>query len=283
MRTALPAWLQDHLTDEALFVEAYDQATPRRRAWMKTCISRLHAWCGEELSTAGDRRTKWKQGFSSREFVRPLDWALVLLGPAEASPVRVLAAGLPALFAGVADVSVVRVGEQGLPWAPDLLAALELAGLETVACLEAEKLGQLIEESSGHGAVVSLGPAAPKGLVAHGFWSPRRPTSVGVWFDSNEIPPDLERLAWAHPDIPIEVWSTTGTPKLPRGLKARTGDFKEFLGAGHFAAVAPQRLANTAQEHFPLVLGPGSEGCWLWPGLDMGFFQYRSVFWTTNE
>ncbi len=106
--------------DDTAFAAAYEATGDVDRARLKTCIARLHVLYGQSGDVReGHAVTRWRQGFVSMERATPCAWALVCMDGAWTSAPRLLAALLPALFAGVGCVAVLRTGDKLWPtWTP---------------------------------------------------------------------------------------------------------------------------------------------------------------------
>ncbi|WMW66076.1 hypothetical protein [Nitratidesulfovibrio liaohensis] len=163
--------------DDAAFAAAYEATGDVDRARLKTCIARLHVLYGAAGSAGavdmreGRTATRWRQGFTSVEHVSPCAWALVCVDAAWASAPRLLAAVLPAVFAGVASVAVLRVGGSG-QWPAPVLAALELAGQEVVADVAPEALPALLETLAAGVAAGGTTGAEGAAAAARGAFRP---------------------------------------------------------------------------------------------------------------
>ncbi|MFV0349420.1 MAG: hypothetical protein ACK5JO_12620 [Halodesulfovibrio sp.] len=276
-----PGWLETCLVPDDEFGDAYEAAMPERRAWLKTCIARLHVLHGAAGMTWGRSEKQWRQGFVSVAEARPVEWTIVFMAGDYASGPRSVAALMPALLAGVGNVLVVRVAEEGTPWAAAVLAGFELAGQEAVINLSADKVPALLDEMAGKGSgrCLVLGAVAPVvrdtifGFVAG------RSAQVACWFEpaagslaiaeAEEVCEiDEELLAWAHPDLQIVRYDGDNLEMAQQGA----------AGEGVFLALAgTPDLIDIVPDSIPLMLGPGQEGCWVWPELDTQFFMQRRL------
>lgn len=279
--------------DDAAFAVAYETTGDVDRARLKTCIARLHVLYGAAGGAGpGDVRegrtaTRWRQGFTSLEHAAPCAWALVCVDAAWASAPRLLAAVLPALFAGVGAVAVLRVGGSG-QWPAPVLAALELAGQEVVADVAPEVLPALLEAlvASGNagrtagagGRLLLLGehPDQVSALAhAHGVpvWRDMSLPTIGIASCGDAIDvsdcPDGAALRAAHPDATF-----VDVPALPQPADGVVSSVP--LAALSAIACAPAH-ASAWLNHAALVLGPGHEWCWMHPGLFPIWFARRAV------
>ena len=278
-----PEWINEFAVGDELFAHAYEMVPGPRRALLKTCIARLFEWYGPSRVTAVRRAEEWRGGFASVQETLPADYAVILFGPGLMSSIRLLAAVVPALSCGVDNVLAVRLGSG--EWPDSLLAGLELAGIEPVVEMDAERVKELLEELDGDGfRGIVLGVELEQGV----FRSTRFPTRriqfsclkcdrrVSVWLDP-EDPFDLEGLAFAHPDFDFVVHGS-GAP-LPAGFSRGENDFQSFLNAIREVACVPASRVGEALDRARLVLGPGQEGCWLWPQLRPEHFHFHSTAW----
>jgi len=280
-----PEWINAFVVDDGLFARAYEAVPDQRRALLKTCIARLFEWYGPSRRTASRQAVAWRGGFDSVQASAPADYAVVVFDADLASPARLLAAVVPPLSCGVKNVLAVRLG--GGDWPRPLLTGLELAGQELVADMSPGRVKGLLEEMDAAGAAgVVLGLELRQGV----FRSLRFPTrridftclncdcGASLWMDADE-PFDLEELAFAQPGLSFAVHGAE-TPLLPEGCRREGKDFQGFLDSIREVAYAPASRVGEALDRARLVLGPGQEGCWVWPQLRPGHFQFHSTAWT---
>lgn len=281
--------------DDAAFAAAYEATGDVDRARLKTCIARLHVVYGQAglwgtgCPGAGDVReghavTRWRQGFVSMERATPCAWALVCVDGTWASGPRLLAALLPALFAGVGGVAVLRTGGAGA-WPAQVLAALELAGQEVVADVDPAALPGLLDALTVSGGIgggaggragrLLLLGQHPEELSVHAralgveVWRDGPVPAIGIVSDASAIGSadclDVAALRAAHADATfIDVPATPhGAPSTP-------------LAPLTAVACSPAH-ASAWLDHAGLVLGPGHEWCWMHPGLSPAWFTRRAV------
>lgn len=285
----LPEWLQERHVRDRLFLQAYDRVPDRRRAQLKSCIARLHALLGQNAARFHARTVGHGLGFVAHTQSRPVSWCVILLGDMR-SPLRVLAAALPPLLAGVEHIVVARLGpsRRRAPWPDAVLAGLELAGLETVADLANRSAAMLFREliASGSSGVVLLPDAADAQLPAEArlqlgaapnvrFWRPRPVREMGVYC-APEAHWDLDLLHWAHPDVACCLWNTDAV--LPQEWRRLQGSIAQFLAQGYDYMFLP-RAESASDMPGELLLEPGFEGFWFWPGLQPGVFMRDTAVW----
>lgn len=286
---SFPDWVNDFIPDDGLFARAYEETPDNRRALIKTCVARLYDWYGPRKDFGGEILKQWMSGFESRTQYRAVDFSVVLFDSSLQSPARLLAGLVPALATGVESVLAVRIGG-GAPWRKAVLTGLELTGQESVVDmddLEARRLFNELRESGHTGAVTVLGPKAAAIKTSEvqaasriAFWRPRFSRFAVVWMDS-ESSFDLGALAFMHPDMIFSVFGAE--TDLPADNFSYEGDdFDEYLDAIMDVAYCPVEQAASVRGRAKLTLGPGQEGCWVWPDLHPEHFQFQWTTWNTG-
>ncbi|WP_319584587.1 hypothetical protein [uncultured Pseudodesulfovibrio sp.] len=270
--------------DDALFAQAYAESADQERALMKTCIARLYNWYGPSKDTACEVARRWRGGFGSVSRSAPVDVALVLFDDTCVSPARLLAALVPAIACGVPNVLAVRVDGKG-DWAPPLLTAMELAGQELVADLTGKGVSVLLDkvaDAGAKGAVVDLTgrPGLCAGRNDLAVYCPDFDRSASIFLDEPDTF-DLDALSFIHPDMEFTVFGAE--VPLPDGFVSGSEDFQAFLTSVRNVAFVPADRIGDALGHARLVLGPGQEGCWVWPELLPGFFLFHRTAWTIGD
>ncbi|CCH47560.1 hypothetical protein [Pseudodesulfovibrio piezophilus] len=284
---SFPDWINDFIPADELFAQAYDGIADTQRAWMKTAIARLFDWYGPRKDTSGHVTRIWDAGFKTRTAYEVVDFAVVLFDGSLQSPARLLAALVPALAGGVKNVLAIRVSAQP-PWREALLTGLELAGQELVVDMtdvQVRRLFNELRDSNHTGAVTVLGPKAAviksselQAASRLSFWRPRFSRAATVWMDKT-APFDLETLAFIHPDIIFSVFGAEC--EMPTDNFSYEGaDFGDCLNALIDVAYLPDARLPDALNRAKLILGPGQEGCWIWPDLHPEHFQFHTTAWT---
>ncbi|MCC8193064.1 MAG: histidinol dehydrogenase [Deltaproteobacteria bacterium] len=264
MAFAFPDRINDRLVPDDVFAEAYDVLTPGERAVIKTAIARMAAVRGVAHSASRRAATDMRQGFSLHESRGPVAWTVVLWDEAYAGPARVLAALVPAMLAGVPDILTCRVVRDGTPFPKPVLAALELAGQELAAECGPEDALDLAAHCCGQnarGRLILLGRDAVYadiGRIAAERDTPLlrygAPVRIGIAASTFAAPVSNDSLRLAHPDAAL----------VPFEGDAAQGAFSAVFCA---EAAVPGYLGSA-----PLVLTPGNEAYWSWPGLSRNFF-----------
>jgi hypothetical protein len=270
-----PAVMESGRVPDAAFAAAYARVPDRHRAWIKMGLAAMYAACGGPMPLSLREEASLGHDLRLARLETPLDFAVILCGPACVSPVRLLAAVVPALCARVPDIAVVRAGA---PWPHGLLTALELCGVETVCRVGARDVAGLWSAlaGKGQGGVVLLdGFAAPgKTPDALRLLSARIAGRAGV-FPETGAEFDRDALAFAHPDMTFCVHGETQPTSPP--FAAATGTLAEATALGYDAVYAGGTALAAAQMAAPLVLGPGRETFWLWPQLSPAAFRRQRL------
>jgi len=264
MAFAFPDQTDDLLVADAAFAAAYDTCTAEERAAVKTAIARTAAACGGAEDVSHQTRVRMRQGFSLYKVSRPASWTVILLDSTQASPARMLAALVPAILAGVPDIVVCRVVQDGTPFPQGLLAALELAGQELVMeCGPKEALSLVAHccKTDTHGRLVLLGQDDIFGDVAHiaAEWDAPllrygAAIRIGIAASSFAAPVSDAILRFAHPDADL--------------TRVDVDIAQDAFSAVFCAETAVQQYLGMTS----LVLSPGNEAYWIWRGLSRSFF-----------
>ncbi|MDD3310817.1 hypothetical protein [Pseudodesulfovibrio sp.] len=287
---SFPQWINPLVPDDSVFAQAYQDLSDAERARIKTGIARVHDCYGPRKDVAGEDLRRWTGGFCTRTRFEAAEFAVVLFDDSLLSPARLLAALVPAMAMGVGQVLAVRVGED-IPWRKAILTGLELAGQELVADMDPAQARRLLVElrdADRPGTVILLGPKAAEvgsgeqwAATRMAFWRPRFSRMATVWMEG-ESTFDLETLAFIHPDIAFSVYGAE--PPLPAAnFTHMDGGFDEFLRATSDVAYLPADRMADASGRVKLALGPGLEGCWIWPDLHPQLFQFHSTAWTLGD
>ncbi len=259
MDAYFPDWLVRYEIDPG--PGAYDKLAPQLRAALKTQIAMLYKlW--EGANDGG--RMRHLSDSAAVCLVRPKDWAMFVFAEGYASPAGLIAAVFPALAAGVERIFICRRGGSS-PLHPSLSAALELLGQEYVYSLPQEQCASLLQHlagcgQGGEGCLVCLGQDEGAGellkqasLCGHQVCA--LPVAINIALDAGDNSlANLPLLSWLHPD-------------------ARIAPLAEFLNAVYPDALISDNnglcclLPTNKPAPARLVLQPGQECFWLWPGL----------------
>ncbi len=278
------------LPDEA-FARAYDALSPSQRSWIKKTVAQLYG--SLEQQPPGLRAVRLPSHAAQD---KPCQTVLLLLHEDFFSPAQTAAIVLPARMGGVEQFIALRVSENPeTPWPASVLAALELTGVENAASLDDDMAAAVIAELAQGAAscrVLHPGPActgktaqALNALVAaqggQCVWSPPPATEARVWAGPG-IGWDLETMVWAHPGMRFTLWGADEDlpGAIPKAFLRGGADPEQFWSPGPAVAYAPAGMLQRWAGAPALVLGPGQEGCWVWPGLTSDWFRIRTQAWT---
>ncbi|AGW14255.1 histidinol dehydrogenase [Megalodesulfovibrio gigas] len=282
----LPDWMQERLVSDEAFADAYHETVPHRRALLKSTIARLHALLGERRVSNRSTASALETGMRSIVWELRLDTLVVTLPPGFSSPSRLLAAIVPAQLAGVREILVVCLRPDAEPDAPAaesaispaVLAALELAGVETCLDLDMQEfrnLPAILEEAGQWGAFITLETGCT--FIADFLTINADALEVHCWFDD----PDtfsLDDLRWLFgDDAALYCW---GNPpaSLPDGVHRGPDDFDAFQEVDKFLALAPEERIKEISTSAHLACSKEALGLWLWPGLTPdAFFAARRI------
>lgn len=271
-----PEWVEEKRTDDALSASAYEAAGPACRAAIKTATALFMHHEAPTREIIHEERCDRMSGFSSFRTVFPAPWAIVAFPPGYCAAARLLGALMPAITCAVPLIAAVCVG--GEP-TPQLLATLDLAGVNDIFSLSAAELSALIEETQpGPGRLVLLhtGELDTLRIQARSLHVPvfeeRRPPVVTI--PRPEIF-DLDVLRFAQGRLPVERAMDSPSPASPDVLYAS----REAVRSHCLAAVHGKFSLGMA----PLALAPGCEGFWLHRGLEPNFFLAHRVGFTLED
>lgn len=290
MMFSFPDWLNEFVPADDVFATAYEDIADSNRAWLKTNIARLLDIYGARQDVGGTVDRRFRSGFNLKATHEAVDFAVILFDSSLLSPARLLAALIPAFASGVEHVLAARVGANGGPWRKAVLTGLELAGQELVVDLtdaQARRLFTHLRDTNRPGAVSVLGPKAAsikstelQAASRMGFWRPRFTRAAAIWMDDEQTF-DLNVLAFMHPDMVFSVFGAQ--TELPADNFSYEGeDLADFMDAIIDVAYTPQQHMSQAMTAAKLVLGPGQEGCWIWPDLYPEHYQYHTIAWTNG-
>jgi len=255
----LPSWLAACLVSDSELARAYETIAPELLAVCKHTLAVHHVFFGEAPDWEEQSVLRSPHGFRTRVCSRPADWALVIFAADYASAPRLLAATMPALLA---RVPLVLCACTPGPARPELLCALELAGLEQIYTLDASqslKLVRVLVAQPGQGRLVLLHQGSLSALRTVAYdaglpcWEERRAPMLRICGSA----PDAALVRLAHPDA----------------ANAEDAAPDAVYGSG----------LDAAPVQAPLVFPPGMEGCWLHPSLTPDFFRARAVAFTPSR
>lgn len=269
--------------DDAHFAHAYDAVSEGDKAAFKRCLAAHYAAMPPQAATRFEQ-VVLRDGLRVSRRISPADAVLVLLPDAPVSPLKLLAALMPALTRGAGATAVVR--PEGSAWEDGVLTALELAGQEDVFAPSQTAVARFFSDAAKAGrtvVVIDLAQGASGFAVPAGIRVWRAPTvpAIAVFFAGDEQADcDLAALARMHPDSRLAAWNA---PRRAKGVSGRKGSLEDMLAASPDAAVVPVEAVDTVSRRLPLTLGHGCEALWFWPGFDATFLHFVHVGCTEGE
>lgn len=278
-------FIHELVVDDTLFARAYENSADHHRALMKTCIARLYDWYGPRQQVGGRVSHSWRSGLESQQLNEPVDCTLILLDDSLLSPIRLLAALVPALVSGCENILVARLDCHESPWSESILTGLELAGQERVVDVTAEQLDTVlaeIEQNGGRGCVVDLRQEPDSSLQSSRiqYVAPSFNRRAIIW-TNDEQGVDIDALSFAHPDVTFTVFGRES--ELPTSQFSFDGTEFEIPDSTISDVIyADNALHEEALSVAKLVLGPGNEGCWIWSEITPELFQSHCISWTTG-
>lgn len=283
-----PAWLAPRLIADARFARAYDAMGDQRRALLKGLIADHFTLNPPAPSLGAQCSQQYVSGLTRQASTRPRPFVLLLTDAGLDAPALLLAALMPALCSGAAEILVLRLGagpgqQNGVP--DMLLTACELAGQERVAALTPALGQRLLTECAQSGLPgLVLYPDSPAlrrllarpALRADLDASPLRlmplrlPVSLGLWRDAPDQfdPGRLKFLFGAH------AFECGGEkPGRRAGKPLAEAAFSAFAAARRDLLLVPDERLGAEQGGARLVVGQSRTGLWTWPELSPELFQ----------
>lgn len=289
---AMPAWLLPRLIPDVRFALAYDRLGDQRRALLKGLIADHYALSPPRAVLRRETSEVLASGLVRAVRSLPRPFALLLTDASLDAPALFLAALMPLLCSGAAEVLVARLGARSaLPDA--LLTACELAGQERVAALSPSQAGRLLSECAQSGLPgLVLHPDAPafrrmlerpplRSSLAAGslrLVALAQPRGLGLWRDAPDQF-DQERLEFLFGALPFETAGAqpgSSTRKTPE-----EGAYAAFAAARRDLLLAPDARAGTARTAARLLVGESRAGLWTWPELSPDVFAETAQAFTS--
>ncbi|MDP3428384.1 MAG: hypothetical protein Q8S17_13535 [Humidesulfovibrio sp.] len=291
-----PTWLAPRFIADARFSQAYDALGDQRRALLKGLIGDHFALTPPVQSLGAQCSHQLTSGLARHTRSAPRPFVLLLTDASLDAPALFLAALMPALCSGAAEVLVVRLGAgpgqpKGLPDAlPDaLLTGCELAGQERVAALSPALCQRLLSEcalSAQPGLVLYPDTPVLRRLIARPelraqldasalrLTPLRLPQRLGIWRDApDQFDPAVLEFLFGS-----QVFEAGGATPGRRTAKPPTeAAFSAFAATRRDLLLVPEervpkdRLA-AGQGTARLVVGQSRTGLWTWGELSPELF-----------
>lgn len=252
----LPEWLEEYRVSEKLFTAAYEQCPSACRTALKTGLA-LASYHYENHGRECRREIINQDVGSISVFrQRPLDWAVFFTDASFSASARLCAAFALPVLANVAEIRVIAIGREiALP----CLAACELCGINDVFLLQENIAKKMIDALNDIPSNANSG----KICVIH----------------SNES--KIDQLFQQRNFSLVEI---NGHANI-RVLKPELFDLRilsyaqSWLPENYNPQISTDCVYSdndSAMLDSPLVLGPGCEGLWIYPGLSPDDFAFAS-------
>jgi len=289
---ACPSWLTARFIPDARFARAYDSIGDQRRALLKGLIADQFALARPVHALRAQDTQELVSGLTRHTSTSPRPFVLLLTDSSLDAPALLLAALMPALCSGAADVLVLRLGaRQALP--DVLLTACELAGQERVAALGPPLALRLLSECAQSGLPgLVLYPDSPDlrrvfarpGLRAELDASPLRlaplrlPGALGLWRDDPaQFDPELVSFLYGG-----HAFDCGGAKPGGRARKSPdNADYCAFAARPRDLLLAPDARVEVGQGASRLVVGQSRAGLWTWPELCPDLFAFTTQAYTS--
>jgi len=266
-----PDALEHWQVSDAALARAYARTGDRGRALLKSSIAMLYESLEAGRPTDHKCVKRFRSGLvQSREY-SPRPWYMLVLGSEVTSGPQVLAAVMPAVVRRIPLVMVLRPRSRA-GWAPEVLTALELCGVEHVYSPPRGEMKHYLEfltATCGRGGLACLGLSPFWDRVASlaqtlrcgpALWL-EPPAALGVWTEPG-LEWDSTAMRFAHPRATLTAYGPGDDMGLTRAGLSGADGMEGFRAAGYTAVYAP---AGRRPASARVRLGPGLEAFWDWP------------------
>jgi hypothetical protein len=279
-------WSRLLVTDQEL-EEAYGKVGDLKRSWIKKHLAYLFSFYGHEVSLEKTRTYRQRTGFVYNEAIIPVPAAVMVADSCPGTWNRVLAALVPAIAAGVDNISAFLLrSKQGV--CPEMFTALELAGIEDIFIIEHAQAGAVMEMSMNINAVIldlcsqTFVPAdfSQRSAIFKTYirlYFAGKPRGL-IWAGEQEDW-DYETVRWANPDMEFTV-SGPKAESAPRDFRRSALQDSEILEGKWDIFLGPEHMFNSAG--ITRGFSRGLEPFWLWPEIDKALFMTNRVYWKEN-
>ena len=276
-------WSRFLVTDQEL-EKAYETVGDLNRSWMKKHLAYLFSFYGHEISLEKTRTSRQRTGFVFSEAVSPAPGAVILADSCPGIWNRILAALVPAMAAGVGDISVFLFrNKEGI--CPEILTALELAGIEDIFLIEHPQVPAVMKMCANASSLIldlCFRSPVPADFSQRscGF-----KTYIRLFFDGkprglvwtgDDHEWDYETIRWAHPDMEFTLCGTKAD-SAPSGFICSSPQDSEILEEKWDLFLGPEEVFRAAG--ITRGFSPGMEPFWIWPEIDKGLFMTSRLYW----
>ncbi len=273
------------LVSEQELARSYELVNELKRSWMKKHIAYLFSFYGHDYMIERVRSATQRAGFTHEMISAPVSRAAVFFYGHSKAWNRLLAAVIPAAAAGVDEIYVFLTGgiEQ---YCPEVLTALELAGIENTFLIDQAQAGSVFRTicSEPGTALMNLCsntlaqtdsvdfPSIILKYIPLSFQG--KPRGL-IWASENSCW-DYDTIKWAHADVEFTVGGPLA-PKAPPGFKAVMSEGERLLQGPYDLFLGIRNLFRPGVS--PRGFSQGMEPFWIWPEIDQSFFKTNRVYW----
>lgn len=252
---------------DSILDKAYQKTTARQRSFFKQQIADL-SYIYPFNQPSQKREEKYFSICTYKKQTKPFRKVLCIIEPKFLAINQVLAVVLPLIASGIEQIGIVFIGKINFSQRFYFLTALELAGINNIACASKKSIYTFWEQEDIRG-VFWFGFKKEKIPFEGILWRvPQVETGVIV-MQEKEL--DLNILLWAHPHIQFKAlyFSNNWVEKISE---------KELETRKFFLTIGERNLFES-----PLVLGKGKETSWIWPDIERYIPKQHKVMLIKGE
>ncbi|MFN2266964.1 MAG: hypothetical protein ABR533_01710 [Desulfonatronovibrio sp.] len=276
--------LEKNLVSDNDLEKSYSITGDLNRSWMKkqiACLFNIYNHNDGFESTSTQHIRAGIEQYQARNSFQNL---LVFANNSFTAWNRLLSLTVPAVTSGIKDIGVFFIRDTQAEPYPEILTALELAGIENIYVITHDQLKTLRANSDLFidSIIADLCPENISHLLSNSFSDNTEYTRCfykhslkGLIWAEPEYVWNLETITKAHPDV---IFTIAG-PEIPDDVHCMTVSEKDLstLTKKHWDIfLGPEYLYT--QTRIPLGLSPGMEALWLWPNIDNHFFKTRQTY-----
>ncbi len=274
-----------YLVSDQVLSYSYDFVGDVNRSWIKKFIAYLFSYYGHDSRTECVHKARERAGFVHERVSSPVPGVAVLADSHFKNWNRLLASVIPAAAAGTADILVFLIKNHEQP-CPEILAALELAGVENIFLIDQQEIRSVagVLSNARDAAIIDLCSRSPvEDIFAkhpdnnHKYirlFFDHRPRAL-VWTE-RDTTWDYDTLKWAHPDVEFTV-SGPLAGKAPSGFTAAQAELHQLPIHSYDLFLGPGDIFRSTR--IARGFSRGMEPFWLWPEIDRNFFMINRVYW----
>ncbi|RQD67528.1 MAG: hypothetical protein D5R98_00785 [Desulfonatronovibrio sp. MSAO_Bac4] len=276
--------LEKRLIDDNDLEKSYSITGDLNRSWMKKQIACLFNIYNHNAGFESTSIQHMRAGIQQYQAQAPFQSLLVFVNNSFRAWNRLLALTVPAVTSGIKDIGVFFVRDNQAEPYPQILTALELAGIENIYVITQDQLKSLPVTSDmfQNSIIADICPENIShfpGISLSGNFKYTRcfhkSSFEGLVWAESEYDWNLEIIQEAHPDVSFTI-AGPETPIDVPGLTVSKKDFSTLTKKHWDLFLGPENLYT--QTNIPLGLSPGMEALWLWPHIDNHFFKTRQTY-----